>query len=578
MASLLINAVKNFFYGGGKNAEDAKDEVIDVDSIISVRGEQDCLMEAKFASLLSSCAEDEIVLRSVTSIFSNWFGHHLLSRFHILIPGTVPFDPDNDKLLLRGLDDNNSLAQIVEMSLKRSMRDNYLMVGCKSVKRSKVLGKSVKYKYQVVPRIKEPWYEQLAPENDAKHGLWVRVVAVPRETQDKYFDKFDDVILRDNSERRVLAKLACRYSLPSLVLTEGDGDLKMKVKQFVQVVKSHHHGMTIEQHGYQHETLLHNEDDCITVLRHWAQNFFKCLKENENRIEGSVSACLFYLSLYSHLPRLLPELQDDHLEILLNSLQLGLASQGRERMEVLSSLIKPDQRIFLSEMLEKAVQSKFCRENPRTVFVILPIVHHLRGYRQPATYKEALERQQETQYWGLYNIPLTVLRGMSQFSLDEIKELSKTDKLMKFSFLRSLYFDDFLSVLRKNESIKFFGLQPLLACSLTWLNRDEKPNVVLLSKAVKDFLENSLAQSRQQFNVDQIMDLCFCSRRFFKVMHNLDMGDGLRSSFEIVTIVHRHFKTEADSRPTDVFNFSQLAQFAGSYLDIQKTKIREGSI
>ena len=70
-----------------------------------------------------------------------------------MVPSNVPFNTNQDKLVICGLGDEKwTIDRSVEMELKKSVKGEHLMVGFKTLKRIKVVGKVLEYKYKVVPQ------------------------------------------------------------------------------------------------------------------------------------------------------------------------------------------------------------------------------------------------------------------------------------------------------------------------------------------------------------------------------------------------------------------------------------------
>ena len=116
-------------------------------------------------------------------------------RFHVLLPSSVPFIPGQDRLVICGLGDQSwSLSQAVEMRRENSVQGNHQMVGSVCLKKAKVVGKVVEYKYQVLPQTGESWYEKIRPQHYRRDGIWNRVLVVPESYKDKSFEKYDDAL------------------------------------------------------------------------------------------------------------------------------------------------------------------------------------------------------------------------------------------------------------------------------------------------------------------------------------------------------------------------------------------------
>ena len=449
-----------------------------------------------------------------------------------MIPTTVPFNPDQDKLFIRGLDDKSwSTSKGVEMIRKKSAAKFHQMVGFKLLKKKKVLGKMVEYKYQIVPPTGDPWYESLRPEY-AEDAIWNRALDIPDHYKDKSYEKYDDVVLEDNFDRKVMRRLATKAFLPSLkkyIKNEDYRDIPEKVKKFKDVVGSHINEIVFikqeqDKRGgkTQRASLKSYDVVCGTILKTWVENFFNCLGENDVPRQAQVFASLFYLSLYSVLPRHLPDLKKEYYKRIVFCLQPDLSPDDTQcgTLDIISSIIREDKRESQAEMIEMAlnriIKFGFFSEDPGSIFYILPVVHFLRGYKQPATLREAIERNEKAKYWGFNKIPIDVRNTFQKLDetafsslLETVLAFSKIDPILKFSFLRCLDFKRFLIVLGKDDLIQLLGLQPLLACSLTWLNKEERVRVdqQKLAETLKGCLDSGLAQRKEKNDVNFIKGL-----------------------------------------------------------------------
>ena len=559
--------------------------------------DREALSEALFFSLLEEMGEDEVAVRSVRklSIFSSSLSF-AMCRFHIVIPPSVPFNPVKDKLVICGLEDITwSINKAVEMTCKNSVQGIHQMVGSTCLKKENVVGKVLEYKYLVLPGKGKPWYEDIRPSRIMGFplpGIWHRGLTIPKSHKEKSFEKYDDVILRDNGERKE-RELATKIMLPSLkkIIRKQDyPDLLALVKKFGDVVQSHINGITVvEPFRTQLRVSLEGYDKvCKRILQAWADNIFSYLTETDIPKEASVYGALFYLSLHSLLPQLLPELKEENYQVLLRCLQPELSADGQKchKLEIIASIIKEDQRENLAENIELAlnriIQQKFFRENPSSIFQLLPIVHFLRGYQQPDSLQEAMENNKAAQYWGLNKIHLNVKTIFLQSksgsipSLQLVKSLDKTDKLLKFSYLHCLKFEEFLFVLDQEELIRFFGLPALLFCSLIWFSRDGSGQATVDLKSLSNSLKTCLLANLDQqgeFGVNLIKDLRFGSEKFFLEIYALNCAESLRTSFEILILVHRHFKTHLKDHQLEFFSELKLVELTAKYLKRQETLI-----
>ena len=112
-----------------------------------------------------------------------------MSRFHVLIPPTVPFDCSQDKVVVRGLA-GWSLAESVEMTVSQIGYQGTLVLGSTILPRGKAVGKVLEYKYQVVPYQGARQWEDLRPQNyqEPSHSktIWNRSLRIPGDFKDKF--------------------------------------------------------------------------------------------------------------------------------------------------------------------------------------------------------------------------------------------------------------------------------------------------------------------------------------------------------------------------------------------------------
>ena len=209
----------------------------------------------------------------------------------------MSFNPTHDKLVICGLEDKDwSVTKAVEMTCKKSVEGIHQMVGSTLLKKKKVPGKVLQYKYQVFPLNEEPWYEDIRRQHTVKeHGIWNRALDIPEGFKGKSFEKYDDVILSNNNERKEKRKLATKSLLPSLkkIIKKQDYyDLPAKVMKFRDIVDSHITGITLVQqetiYNFEQASLCGYDEICKKILQFWADNFFRCLKENDVPKEASV--------------------------------------------------------------------------------------------------------------------------------------------------------------------------------------------------------------------------------------------------------------------------------------------------
>ena len=516
-----------------------------------------------------------------------------MSRFHVLIPPTVPFDSSQDKVVVRGLA-SWSLAESVEMTCVRQSHQGTLVLGSTILPRGKAVGKVLEYKYQVVPYQRARQWEDLRPQNyqEPSHSktIWNRSLRIPGDFKDKFYEKYDDVILVNNNERKEMRKLATTVMLPSLekiIRIRSYQDLCHQVMKFRNVVVAHIDGVDLTEKDDTSKTgrkaLPNYQQVCKKLLADHFDVIVQLYKENGRpSLEDGVSISLFYLSLYSVLPRHLPDLNSEFYQIILNFLR----PDGKvcRTLEIVSDIVREDERVPLADTIEMAlkeiVRYDCIKENPGSIFVLLAIVHYLRGHRNQGTWQEALEGKKTEQFWGFNKITCSEVRKVFHKqqdaigSLELIKDLSKTDPILKLSFLRCLTFGEFLSVLSDNDHIRFFGLSSLLACSLTWLHKDESKKVdhKKLADTMKDCLSSGLAQQKEKQEEKYISDLCFGSRQFLNGMMKLSAEDGLSSSFELLIVVHLHFKALG----SDNLNLSELKELTDNYIIRRKSKFGYG--
>ena len=110
-------------------------------------------------------------------------------------------------------------------------------------------------------------------------GIWNRALNIPRGYKGRSFEKYDDVILRDNDERKEKRKLATESMLPSpqKIIKEQDYyDLPALVSTFRSVVESHISGIKLVQqdvelicYKFEYATLRGYDEVCKKILQVW---------------------------------------------------------------------------------------------------------------------------------------------------------------------------------------------------------------------------------------------------------------------------------------------------------------------
>ena len=416
--STVINAGNSLLSSfTGKNSIDGDEPEV----ITNEEERQDTRNEVTFQTMCLQKQEDEVVV-----------------RFQVLLASDYGFNSEKDKVFIRGLDvrekdpwKGDGVRMQVERKAPKSgqMSGITRMVGFTTLPK-KVVGEQIPYKYVVVKE-DQPMYEELRPEH-ILHGVWNRVLIIPHTFNAEYHEQIDDAIVMRHAHRLDYRKKATNCYLPSFKQIIKDRDffnLKETVERTEKVFESHTTGILLRKTtptGYMYgdtETALKGYDKvCHEHAMKLTHKLFEMMAEVVVQIEtsnGTISEivklleastflALFYVLCENKIHRFLPEISDDHLDLLVTALRPMICESKCLKMEAIDFILNSSKkRLELSEGFEdglnKIVKSKAFKDHPEHILSMLPVVHCLRGTSTTITIDDALREEKKSRFWGFFS-------------------------------------------------------------------------------------------------------------------------------------------------------------------------------
>ena len=106
------------------------------------------------------------------------------------------------------------------MFVKKISKTGYtLVIGVINLPQERVVGRDVEYKYKVVTPAGDYWETLTIPqEYSYSRPVINRVLQIPKDYSHSLYEKYDDVIMKDNDRDRSNArKMSTKFLLPGLV-------------------------------------------------------------------------------------------------------------------------------------------------------------------------------------------------------------------------------------------------------------------------------------------------------------------------------------------------------------------------
>ena len=482
----------------------------------------------------------------------------------------VNFEKDRDQIFIVGLDLTNKNVGVIyygrpgrllfiynmfisiqawtaphPMFVKKTTSAGYAMViVALNLPRERVVGRDVEYKYRVVTPAGEYW-EKLSIPGEFGNPVINRVLLVPKGFSSDVYEKYDDVIMKDNDKDRRTARLiSTKYLLPAVFGNikniSNQSKLIENVRKFEHVVESHLNSILfkLKMEGNPwwntpQASLKSYDVNVRSLLKAYCGHYFKVMSEKLDDSEKIVASLFFILLSSSSVNRHLPTLEADEFDILLSPLKprIMVGMDTCTVIDTLEKMIEPPYRADISFALETAinrfVKLNYFKNAPQNIFSLLPILHFLHGYPRPS-FKEAHSKPKVSRdFWGFYDLSIDILKairdskGGTLASMSMINDYSKIDPVIKHSYLRCLTFPDFLTLV-KNYS-QHFDLVSILAFSTVWFNKEHTAavNFEVLAKVLLEFTKKNISTELVCFlgereREDLFFVVKYISKQFFR--------------------------------------------------------------
>ena len=513
--STIVNA-GNKLYSAVIGKKDTEGD--DAEKVAEDEARQGNSNELDFQRLCAMRGDDEVVC-----------------KFQVLLAEEYGFNPAKDNVFIKGLDVTKSdswKARGVQMKVQKKapksgpMKGVTWLVGFTTLPKA-CMGKKVAYKY-FIEKEDKGLFEELRPEGPY-HGIWNRVLSVPHNFKNEFYDQFDDAIVMRNFDRRDYRKKATKCFLPSfkqIVRDHNVLNLKEMVERTENVFEHHATGIMLRKekgsgHNYGWESdepaLKAYDRECKEHAENLANQLFEVLSNNIQKIErsngdlveisklveASVFLALFYVLCESKIHRFMKEITGEHLDLLVTALRPMMMTNAEcFKMNALQHILNtPEKRYELCESFESGwnniMKAKSFKEMPESIISVLPAIHFLRGAMSTIPIAEALKDQKKSRFWGFFSLSnptLTTAVNSQTTSMvfstsvfEDMKAWSVLDPLLSVSYLRCLKFDDFITLLNTQHRSDFWELNILLAAATSWLNEDSKfmTSMTRLSEAMK---------------------------------------------------------------------------------------------
>ena len=567
----------------GKNSN----EETETDMINKEKERQETRNEVTFQKMCAEKRDEEIIV-----------------RFQVLLAADYGFNPEKDKVFIRGLDvtaKDSWMENGVEMHVQRKapkgpgpMSGITRMVGFAALPK-KTIGEKISYKYFVVKEDKGI-YEDLFPEN-VHYGIWNRILYIPYNINTEFFDQVDDAIVMKNTHRLEYRKKATTCYLPSFKQIVRDRDF-LRIKDMVEHTErlfvSHTTGISLSREDasiyHTDQPALRGYDKaCQDIAGRLTKKLFEMLSDivvqvesNNNQceiarlVEASTFLALFYILCESKIHRFLPEISAQQLALLVTALRPMLYEKNKclKLAAIEHMLNTPERRQDISESFEEGLnmimKSKAFMDTPEYIVAVLPVVHFLRGAMSAITIAEAQRDQRKPRFWGFFKLSnpslIAAIHRQSESSMlsasvfEDMKAWSTVDPLLTFSYLRCLRFDDFLTLLNNKDISDFWDLPVLLAAATVWLNEDSKfmTSMDKLSEAMKYcFLPQAevMAEIKETLNFNEVNDLeVIMKQAMVATIKNCKSNQSLKSLYkvlEVFVVVYSLIFAYADKKKGD---------------------------